>query len=100
MKNLYRTFYLGILTIFVACNSNNSNNKAENKMPETGSMQITKPDQKFANIQFASKRDTTCGMPISAGLVDTLILNGKTYGFCAAECKDEFITVLKKQNKR
>lgn len=97
MKNIQRIFCLTILTVLVACNSNNNENKVESKMPVTDTRQTVK---KFADIQFASKRDTTCGMPISAGLEDTLVLNGKVYGFCSTECKDEFVTVLKRQHKR
>jgi len=39
-------------------------------------------------------------MPLSAGVEDTLVLNGKVYGFCSTECKNEFATILKQQHKR
>jgi YHS domain-containing protein len=48
----------------------------------------------ISKIQFASKIDPTCGMPISAGISDTAVINGKVYGFCAKECKDEFLKTL------
>jgi YHS domain-containing protein len=41
------------------------------------------------------KRDPTCGMPVKAGVVDTLTAKGKLYGFCAKECKDEFLLTIK-----
>lgn len=42
-------------------------------------------------LKFASKEDPTCGMPIAGGIADTATVDGKLYGFCAKECKDEFL---------
>jgi YHS domain-containing protein len=61
-------------------------------------MQETKNDaQKIdvANIKFAVDKDPTCEMPLSAGVSDTAVINGKVYGFCAKECKDEYLKSLK-----
>lgn len=55
---------------------------------------------KYAPLKFASKRDTICGMPITAGVVDTLMLEGKIYGFCATGCKEEFAKMLVTEGKR
>ncbi len=38
-----------------------------------------------------NKKDLACGMPLSAGIVDTAHYHGKVYGFCSEECKTEFI---------
>jgi YHS domain-containing protein len=43
-----------------------------------------------------NKEDFTCGMPVSAGISDTCHVDGKAYGFCSAECKDEFLKDPKK----
>ncbi len=48
----------------------------------------TKPD--FSDLRFASGIDTTCGMPLSAGVSDTLVFDGKLYGFCTPGCKAQF----------
>lgn len=48
-------------------------------------------------IQFASKKDTICGMPIKMGVADTLNIKGKIYGFCATECKEAFKKQLAKK---
>ena len=45
----------------------------------------------FANVQFDSKWDLACGMPISAGVEDTTHYKGKVYGFCSKECKADFL---------
>ena len=35
-------------------------------------------------------KDSTCGMPLTAGIEDTLHYKGKVLGFCSTECKNEF----------
>ena len=45
----------------------------------------------FSGIQFAAKKDLSCGMPLTAGLEDTAVYKGKYYGFCSPECKADFI---------
>jgi len=37
-----------------------------------------------------NKKDPTCGMPVTAGISDTMHYNNKVLGFCASECKAEF----------
>lgn len=53
----------------------------------------------FNHVVFATKKDTSCGMPLSAGIEDSLQFDGKVYGFCSKECKNAFVTVLKKEKK-
>ncbi|MFC4233260.1 hypothetical protein ACFOW1_15265 [Parasediminibacterium paludis] len=42
-----------------------------------------------ANI-VNNKKDPSCGMPVRAGILDTIHYNGKVIGFCSAECKADF----------
>jgi YHS domain-containing protein len=37
------------------------------------------------------KKDPACGMPLTAGLEDTMRYKGRLYGFCSKECKEEFL---------
>jgi YHS domain-containing protein len=83
-----------------ACNSKDNKKQDEKNQPIQDTTRTALPAKKFTDIQFASTRDTSCGMPLSAGIEDTLILEGKVYGFCSPECKADFVTLLKKQNKR
>jgi YHS domain-containing protein len=46
---------------------------------------------RFAIKEMANKKDPVCGMPLTAGIGDTLYYKGKVLGFCSAECKQEFI---------
>ncbi len=45
----------------------------------------------LGDLAFAVKKDLVCGMPVSAGVNDTAHYKGKIYGFCAEECKAEFV---------
>lgn len=47
--------------------------------------------KRYALSLVDNKRDTTCGMPLTAGIEDTLHYKGKVLGFCSKECKDEFV---------
>ena len=84
-----------LISGLVACN-----NSTEKQMPaepaavkKDSSMEL-KPANRFESVIFASKRDTICGMPLTAGVEDTLHVDGKIYGFCATECKEEFAKQL------
>jgi YHS domain-containing protein len=70
----------------------------EGKKPETPAAKET--TDKYAGLQFASQKDTSCGMPLSSGVGDTLMLEGKIYGFCSTECKEAFAKVLHDEHKR
>jgi len=45
---------------------------------------------KYTTAMVDNLRDPSCGMPVAAGLEDTLHYKGKIYGFCSDECRDEF----------
>ncbi len=38
-----------------------------------------------------NKKDPYCGMPVTAGITDTVHYKGKVYGFCSDECKQLFL---------
>jgi YHS domain-containing protein len=80
-----------ILVALSSCNNNTESTKTETTQMEQAAAE-SKAD--FSNVEFASRIDTTCGMPIKAGVSDTLVLDGKVYGFCAKECKDDFVKTL------
>lgn len=84
-----------ILALFVmACN-----NPAQNKDTATGHQHDTamvhaQPADTtpvYTAAMLDSKKDLVCGMPVTAGVSDTAHYKGKAYGFCAKECKDEFV---------
>lgn len=78
--------------LMLSCNDVDSHTPANNSLQAKADASPHKPD--FSQITFASKKDTTCGMPLTAGIEDTLHLDGKVYGFCSRECKDGFVKTL------
>ncbi|MEI9955109.1 MAG: YHS domain-containing protein [Ferruginibacter sp.] len=79
---------LAITFAAISCNQPKqapANNTAV--MPEKDSA----VNSSLAKLEFASKNDMSCGMPLSAGLSDTVTYKGKLYGFCSAECKADFV---------
>jgi YHS domain-containing protein len=45
---------------------------------------------KFTRDMVDNLNDPSCGMPLTAGIDDTVHYIGKVYGFCSDECRDEF----------
>ncbi|MCO5241940.1 MAG: YHS domain-containing protein [Chitinophagaceae bacterium] len=100
MNRRTKITYTLLLTIFTACNVGD---KGDIHNKETHVMQMPTETSKrgFEGIRFASKRDTICHMPVNnETAADTLVLDGKVYGFCSKECKEDFAKILKEQNKR
>ncbi|WP_439506406.1 YHS domain-containing protein [Sediminibacterium sp.] len=98
--NIVKTLFVGLLFITMA--SCNEEKKADDKAAENtmapikhgSSMHATSNADsagKFTPAMVANKRDFICGMPVTAGIADTAHYKGKVYGFCATECKTEFL---------
>ncbi len=47
--------------------------------------------KKFTAAMVDNKKDPNCGMPVTAGIEDTVHYNGKVYGFCSDQCRDAFL---------
>ena len=78
-----------ISLLFSACSQNPKTGKA---VSNSNLQEVSNPpENKFPGVDFASKKDLACGMPLSAGVADTAHYEGKIYGFCSAECKDSFM---------
>ena len=72
--------------IFVACQDNN---KPDITPAINNKMDTVKP--KFTAAMVDNQVDPNCGMPVTAGIADTVHYNGKIYGFCSDECKQAFL---------
>ncbi len=48
------------------------------------------PELGFKGLKLDNTKDLVCGMPLSAGVMDTVHYQGKIFGFCSAGCKNEF----------
>ncbi len=74
--------------IFIACNSNL---KVEPKVEMKKDTVTATKTTDFKSIAIDYKKDPVCGMPITAGIEDTLLYKGKIIAFCSKECKASFI---------
>ncbi len=84
--------YLSILGLFFLSGIFFSCNQKPNQ--ETPSVAINKSDsvqKKFTLGMVDNKKDPSCGMPLTAGIEDTVHYDGKVYGFCSDECKQIFL---------
>ena len=97
IKNIMQVTMLVATIMIAACTSPVSGNHT---VVTKDTEQTAKASIDFSAIHFASKKDTSCGMPLSAGLEDTVQMNNKVYGFCSKECKDDFVNKIIAQHKR
>jgi len=84
-----------IMFIFLGACTNSEPSKETTANPVKYGTQMTvnhsDTSHHFTAEMVSNKRDFICGMPVSAGIADTAHYKGKVYGFCAAECKQEFL---------
>ena len=87
------------VAIFSACNQATKKEAAPASATTQDSTAAAGPD--YSKLAFASDKDLSCGMPLSAGVQDTAMVGDKIYGFCSKECKHDFLAhqeqYLKKQ---
>jgi YHS domain-containing protein len=88
MKYQYVLIISGLL-ICISCKQKEK--QANPILNEVAVMDTSGRENTFKKIKFDNKKDFVCGMPISAGVTDTITYKGKLYGFCAKECKEEFL---------
>ena len=93
MKNITLIIVLLLSAAFiVSCGSHGAK---ENKELQAGP--ITQVDSsKYSTSMVDNKKDPSCGMPLSAGIEDTVHYQNKVLGFCSKECKDDFLKNPKK----
>lgn len=79
-----------------ACNHAAEKGSPETAQPATDSTQVhqhpaaaAEPD--LSAVALDADKDFVCGMPVKGHTADTAHYKGKVYGFCARECKDEFV---------
>jgi len=96
-----RVFIFGIFAIIgVACNNGSTKVNDTLESSNRGAEGMVTGRQRaadtpvFSNIHFASEADTSCGMPLSARITDTMSYAGKIYGFCSPGCKQEFAALV------
>jgi YHS domain-containing protein len=70
-----------------------SNDKVNTANTDTAQVAImdTTAEKTYAVSLVNNKKDPTCGMPVTAGISDTAHYENLVLGFCAVECKNEFL---------
>lgn len=86
MKRVGIIVVAALCLVLVSCNPKTEHHEAQVNSPEP----VAKaPEVKLAEL--ATAKDLVCGMPLEEGAIaDTILYEGKIYGFCASECKAEF----------
>ena len=93
MKNISVLIICSAITLFIA----SCGNQEAAKNLDTNVAAVANADTaKFTPAMVDNKRDPSCGMPVSAGIEDTVHYGGKVIGFCSKECKDDFLKDPKK----
>jgi putative intracellular protease/amidase/YHS domain-containing protein len=65
--------------------------EAVRAMYDNGMEAALHPEKMFTDMKFDNAKDFVCGMPLTAGVMDTAHYNGKVFGFCSGGCKDMFL---------
>jgi YHS domain-containing protein len=84
MMKVLLPFFLVISFFLTACNSNT---------PESKNIETKQAKPRLSIAMLSIPHDYVCGMDLDRDefVADTTLYNGKVYGFCAPECKQEFI---------
>lgn len=76
---------------FVSCNSSTEKEKTPAPAPAATAIMPADSTKSYDQALVENKKDPSCGMPVSAGVSDTLHYKGKVLGFCSSECKESFV---------
>ncbi len=70
-----------------------TNDKANTSSADTNQVATmdTTLEKTYAVSLVNNKKDPTCGMPVTAGISDTVHYEKNVLGFCSVECKNEFL---------
>lgn len=86
MKKLIITACITAFTLAISC-TNAPKVSTEKTVDSAATMPI---EVKYSASVVDNKKDPSCGMPVTAGISDTMHYNNKVLGFCSAECKADF----------
>lgn len=80
-----KIYWVVAYMIAISCGQQQASEKAGSTAADTMS---SKPS--FAVNMVDNAKDPVCGMPVKAGISDTVHYNHKLYGFCSKGCKSAF----------
>jgi YHS domain-containing protein len=95
IKNTFLSHLLLISMLAnTACHQNPKSVENDDAGTTATDTMVVKADSsktKFTAAMVDNKKDPNCGMPVTAGIADTVHYKGKVYGFCSDECRDAFL---------
>lgn len=95
IKNTFLFHFLLISVLAItACHQNPKSVESDDAGTAATDSMVIKTDSskpKFTVAMVDNKKDPNCGMPVTAGIADTVHYKGKVYGFCSDECRDAFL---------
>ena len=89
--NVKPSFLIIGLAMFTACVAVSDKDKAPTVAPASTAIMPADSTKSFDQSLVDNKKDPACGMPVTAGISDTLHYKNKVLGFCSTECKDSFV---------
>ena len=87
--SIQRMQMLGVILLFSGSFGCHQKPQTEKTVVPVKTMDSAKA--KYTRDMVDNKKDPSCGMPLTAGIEDTVHYNGKVYGFCSDECKQIFL---------
>ncbi len=93
MRKPIITLFICATMFLIACgNTMNDTTNTAATSETTANMATDTASEKTYDVKILdNKKDPTCGMPVTAGVSDTAHYKNKVIGFCATECKTEFL---------
>src|ERR1700744_3381042 len=80
-----------ICGVIISCHNKPSDPAGPGAPADPAAAGSAAPKPNLKGLAFAYSKDPACGMPLTAGVEDSLTYKGKLYGFCSKECKDAFL---------
>lgn len=93
MKKYIASLLLVSSLFFLACgNAKNDSAEAAKKEDRLKDLTTHSTSVKMLDTSLVdNKKDPSCGMPVSAGIIDTAHYKNLVLGFCSTECKADFL---------
>lgn len=85
-----KKIFYGVLLLGATLASCNNTATEQTETTQPAAPEVKTIDLKLSDL--GSTKDYVCGMELEeGGIADTTAYEGKIYGFCASECKAEFV---------
>ncbi len=94
LKKISQFYFVFVFMLAIAACHQNPKSEESDAVITGADTMIVKTDSNkpvYTAAMVDNKKDPNCGMPVTAGIADTVHYKGKVYGFCSDECRDAFL---------